>query len=159
MRSSTSTSSTWNETRSSSASQRSRPTSSARRSVSLLKKFLSERITMFTARRLSSCSIGIPYSCSNSRKGSRAASAAASGDAAGGSVASATWTKASLSRQLDSIPECTTERMSASWSSSEGNRSFARRNASIVSCTTLPAQSGSADSFFSRRISGSLAAA
>ena len=53
-------------------------------------------------------------------------------------------------RQSFSMPEWTTDRMSASWSSGEGRRSFARRKVSIVSWTTLPAHSGSADSFFSR---------
>jgi hypothetical protein len=57
------------------------------------------------------------------------------------------------------MPEWTTERMSASWSSGDGSRSFARRNASIVSWTTLPAQSGNADNFLSRWISGSQEAA
>ena len=134
MRRKTSTSPTWKETRSSRASHAERPTANASRRVSVRKKFLSERITVLTAMRLSSCSTGISYSCSKRRKRTE---------------------PASLSRQSASIPEWTVARTSASCSSGEGRASCVFRKVSIVSWTTLPAQSGRAESFLSRRISSS----
>ena len=137
MRRKTSVSPTRNETRSSSASRRSRPSAITRASASLRKKPRSERITTFTAIRLSSCSTGSSYSCSKSRK----------------------RPPASLSRQSDTIVPCTAWRISASCASGAGTASLSRRKRSIASWTTLPAQSGSADSFLRRRISSSSSAA
>jgi hypothetical protein len=112
MRRNTSTPSTSKETRSSMLSQSRRPTASASASVGLLKKCRSERITVPTAIFLSSCSTGVSYSCSKRRN---------------------PFGPASLSRQSDSMRECTAERTIASCSASEGSASCDFRNSSITS--------------------------
>ena len=89
---------------------------------------------MLTTIFLSSGSTVTWYSCSKSRKRSE---------------------PASLSRQSVSIWPWTAALIRASCSVCEGSASRVFRKASIVSWTTLPAHSGRADSFFSRRISGS----
>ena len=115
-------------------SQRSLPAAKASRRVGLLKKFLSERITVVTRIFLSSWSTAWPYSCSKRRKPSG---------------------PASLWRQAWSMSSCTAARVMASCASGEGSASWVLRNFSIVSWTTLPAQRGRAERRFSRLISGS----
>ena len=138
MRRKTGTPPTSNDMRSSTVSHCPRPTARASARTGLLKKFLSERITVFTTIFLSSGSTRVWYSCSKRRKRSD---------------------PASLSRQSASIWPWTAARTSASCSVCEGRASRVFRKASIVSWTTLPAHMGRADSFFSRRISGSSTAA